>query len=155
MNQNDKKAKPLKASDEKDNVDLRKDHSLRYLEMAFKTEKRERIQSPDGYGKRTGECGDTIEMFLTMDDDVIRSASFDADGCMNTVACANTVVWMAEGRTVSQAWRIKAEDVVNYLETLPEKEFHCAELAVGALYLALSNSRETKNSPWKKDYKKY
>ena len=125
------------------------------MEMAFKTEKRRRIEAPDGYGKRAGECGDTIEMFLTIEADVIRSAAFDADGCMNTVACANTVVWMAEGRTVSQAWGIKVEDVVDYLETLPEKEVHCAELAVGALYLALSNSREMKHSPWKKDYKKY
>jgi nitrogen fixation NifU-like protein len=44
--------------------DFWQDNSLHFLEMAFRYDRRERIQYPDGYGKRTGECGDTVEMFL-------------------------------------------------------------------------------------------
>ena len=44
--------------------DFWQDHSLHYLEMAFRHDRRERLQNPDGYGKRTEECGDTVEMFL-------------------------------------------------------------------------------------------
>ncbi len=134
--------------------DFWQDHSLKYLEMAYQRDKIERIENPDGYGKRTGDCGDTIEMFLTVHDDQICSASFYADGCLNTVACANTVVSMTEGKTIAQAWEITAENIVDYLETLPSQETHCAELAVGALYLALSDYREVKKAPWKKLYKK-
>jgi len=139
----------------KTEFDFYQDHSLRYLEMAFRTDKRERIASPDGYGKRTGECGDTIEMFLTIRDGVIHSASFDADGCVNTIACSNTVVSMTEGKTIEQAWEITVDDVANYLETLPPHEVHCAELAIGALYLALSDHRQNANASWKRLYKKY
>jgi nitrogen fixation NifU-like protein len=34
--------------------------------MAFRHDRREAIEHPDGYGKRTGDCGDTVEMFLTI-----------------------------------------------------------------------------------------
>ncbi|MCP4673404.1 MAG: iron-sulfur cluster assembly scaffold protein, partial [Desulfobacula sp.] len=42
------------------------------------------------------------------------------------------------------AWKISPEKVNKFLETLPEDHFHCAELAVGALYLALADL-ESKN----------
>jgi len=126
------------------------DHSRNFLEMAYRSDKIVRIEKPDGYGKRTGVCGDTIEMFLTFENDKIETASFHAQGCVNTVACSNTVVTMAEGKTIEEAWNITPEKVTEFLETLPSKEAHCAELAVGAFYLALSNLRDTKNSSWKK-----
>ena len=128
------------------------DHSLHYLEMAHRNDRREKIEHPDGYGKRTGECGDTVEMYLTIRDGRIQSVSFQTTGCMNTNACANTVAELAEGRNVEDAWEITAEDVVVYLETLPPQNTHCAELAIGALYLALSNYQEHKRQPWKKLY---
>lgn len=120
--------------------DFWQDHSARYLEMAFRWDKRERLEAPDGYGKRTGECGDTIEIFLVAQEGRIQFASFEADGCMNTTACANTVIHFAEGRTIEEAWEINAEMLVDYLETLPAEEVHCAELAVGSFYLALSDA---------------
>jgi nitrogen fixation NifU-like protein len=71
---------------------------------------------------------------------------------MNTNACANTVAELAEGRTVDDAWEITPDDVIAYLETLPPGNTHCAELAVGALYLALVNYKELIRQPWKKWY---
>jgi len=130
-------------------IDLWQDHSLRYLEMAFRTDRREIIGRPDGYGKRTGECGDTVEMFLTVRGDRIASVSFDTDGCMSTNACANTVAELAEGKSLDEAWDISTEDVIKYLETLPPENIHCAELAVGAFYLALANHKDLKRNPYK------
>lgn len=127
-------------------------HSGKFLEMAFKADRRERMADPDGYGKRTGDCTDTVEIFLKAGDGNIAFASFDTNGCVHTVACANTVVEMAEGSTPDDCWNITPEKVAEYLETLPEDHFHCAELAVGALYLALSNLGENRRNPWKKLY---
>jgi nitrogen fixation protein NifU and related proteins len=129
-------------------------HSDHYLEMAFRTDRCEIIAKPDGYGKNTGECGDTIEIYLTVSDDRIQWVSFVTDGCMNTRACANTVADMAEKKTLDDAWKVKTEDVIAYLQTLPEESFHCAELAVGALYLALTNARVNLKESWKKLYQK-
>ena len=136
----------------KKKINFWQDHSLRYLEMAFRTDKREVIDHPDGYGKRTCQCGDTVEFFLTVRNKKIESVSFQTDGCMNTNACANTLAYLAEGVEIKQAWEITPEDIIDYLGTLPSEETHCAEVAVGAFYLALSNLRELERRPWKKLY---
>jgi nitrogen fixation NifU-like protein len=134
--------------------DFWNNHSDRYLEMAFATDRCEIVSNPDGYGKNTGECGDTIEMFLTVRNDRIQWVAFDTDGCVNTRACANTLAELVEKKTLEDAWKITTEDVISYLETLPEESHHCAELAVGALYLALTNSRINRRDSWKKLYQK-
>ena len=133
---------------------FKSNHSLQYLQMAISADRHKIIESPDGYGKRKGSCGDTVEMFIRVREGRIRSVSFLSDGCINTFACANTVAFLAEGKTIHQAWEITPEQVAGFLETLPEEDMHCAELVTGALYLALVNYRELKFSPWKKLYRK-
>jgi len=132
--------------------DFWQNHSLRYLEMALRRDRCEIIKKPDGYGKRVGVCGDTVEIYLTVCGDRIQSVAYQTDGCMNTNACANTVAELAEGRKIDEAWDITPDDVIAYLETLPPANVHCAELAAGALYLALVNYKELKRQPWKKLY---
>ena len=132
--------------------DFWQDHSLHYLEMAFRNDRCEIVKHPDGYGKRTGDCGDTVEMYLCVRDDRIQSVSFETNGCLSTNACANTVAELIEGKDVGSAWELTPEDVMKYLETLPQENTHCAELAVGAFYLALRNYQEFKRDPWKKLY---
>jgi nitrogen fixation NifU-like protein len=132
--------------------DFWQEHSLRYLEMAFRNDRRAVIAQPDGYGKRTGDCADTVEIYLMVRDGRIQSVSYQTDGCMNTNACANTVAELIEGRDVETAWELTPEDVINYLQTLPAENFHCAELAVGALYRALRNYQDNQRAPWKKLY---
>ncbi len=131
------------------NFDFWQDHSLRYLEMAFHTDKRELRGYPNGFGRHIGQCGATIEMFVKVADNRIEWVSFKADGCLNTYACANTVVSLTEGKHIDHAWEITPDMVVAYLETLPSGDTHCAELAVGAFYRALTNYRENIKTPWK------
>jgi nitrogen fixation NifU-like protein len=134
-------------------LDFMDRHSPEFIEMASSYERMERLSNPDGYGKRTGDCGDTVEIFLTISpDNVIENVSIQVDGCLNTVATANTVAVMSEGKTVEEAWDITPEKVAGYLKTLEEDHFHCAELAVGAFCLALVNHRELKQKSWKKSY---
>ena len=136
-----------------ENINFWQDHSLHYLEMALRTDHHEEIKNPDGYGKKTGDCRDTIEMALLLKGDRIDHVAFATDGCLNTNACANTVAYLVEGRTVDSAWEVTPEQVAAFLETLPEDHFHCAELAVGALYLALANCRQKQQAPWKHLYR--
>jgi nitrogen fixation NifU-like protein len=128
------------------------DHSLHYLEMAFRTDRREIAKHSDGYGKRTGDCGDTVEIYLSILNGRIQSVSYETDGCLSTNACANTVAELIEGKDVGSAWELTPENVMNYLETLPSENTHCAELAIGAMYRALRNFQEFKRDPWKKLY---
>lgn len=137
----------------KKEFDFYQDHSAHYLKMALRTDKRKINENPNGYGKRTGACSDTVEIFLTVNKGRIQSFSYEIDGCINTNACCNALAHLAEGKTIEQAWEIRPEDLVNYLETLPPDDTHCAELTVGTFYLALTNYRELKKFPWKKLYR--
>ncbi|MBU1056081.1 MAG: iron-sulfur cluster assembly scaffold protein [Proteobacteria bacterium] len=132
--------------------DFWQNHSDKFLKMAFMNDKNEIIKTPDGYGKKEGDCGDTIELFIITRGDIIETASYHINGCINTVACTNTLIDMVEGKTLEKAWDVTPEAVAEYLETLPENHFHCAELAVGALYLALANAEALRRDPWKKAY---
>ena len=125
---------------------------MQYLEMALRSDRRALIKDPDGYGKRTGDCGDTVELYLQVRQNTIQYLSFLTNGCINTTACCNAVAQLVEGKPVEEAWSITPEDVITYLETLPEDHVHCAELSIGALYLALSNYQELNRAPWKKMY---
>ena len=133
----------------KKEFDFWQDHSLHYLEMAFRTDRREIPENSDAYGKKTGECGDTVKMFLSVGRGRIKSVSFDINGCLNTNACANTVAHLTEGKTLDEAWEITPEHVIDYLETLSPENYHCAELAVGAFYMALSNFQTRRKNPVK------
>lgn len=134
-------------------LDFLDHHSPEFIEMAYDYSRMEKITAPDAYGKRTGDCGDTIEMFLQIStDEIIEHVSISVDGCINTVATANTVAIMTEGKHIDIAWEVTPEKIFDYLKTLEEDHFHCAELAVGAFFLALTNYRQLKKKSWKKSY---
>lgn len=152
MNQEKEYQNPIVRDIEKPGIDFWQDHSDKFLEMAFRSKYMERIENPDAYGKRTGDCGDTVEFFLMVEQDRIRRISIDVQGCIHTNACANALIELARDKMLEEAWKINPEDIENYLETLPPDHKHCAELAMGAFYLALVNYREMKRSPWKKMY---
>jgi nitrogen fixation NifU-like protein len=134
------------------NESIWQSHSMKFLESAFRSDRQEKIAQWDGHGKRTGDCGDTIEFFLIIKEDQIETVSYALNGCLNTNACANAIIDLLEGKSTAQAWDLTPEEVADYLESLPEDHFHCAQLATGALYLALADAREKQKSPWKKLY---
>ncbi len=134
--------------------DFWQDHSVTYLEMAFKPDRMEPLAAPDGVGHHTGECGDTVAMFLKLHGDTITQVAFQVQGCMNTIASANAVAELIEGKPLDAAWEVTPEKVIAFLETLPKGHHHCAELAVGALYRALADLRSKQQHPWRKMYGK-
>ena len=139
---------------EKARFDFFQDHSESFLKMALSGDHLERIQTPDGYGTTTSDCGDTVVIYLIVRKDRIRAVSCKVDGCINTTACANTVAHLAQDKTIDESWQITPETVIAYLETLPPESAHCAELAVGALHRALSDYAACKQTPWKKPYRR-
>lgn len=127
-------------------------HSIKFLESAFRSDRHEKRSHADGRGKKMTDCGDSIEFFLIINDNRIASITYTHTGCLNTNACANAVIDLLDGKNLEDAWELNPEDVADYLESLPEAHFHCAELATGALYLALADARDKQKSPWKKLY---
>ena len=121
-------------------------HSDNFLLMASRSDHLEAMVEPDGYALRTGVCGDTVEMFVQVRDGQLERISFQISGCLNTVACCNSVAYLLEGRPVDDAWRLTPELLIDFLQSLPADHHHCAELVAGALYTALQDYQQRRGA---------
>jgi len=74
------------------------DHSDTFLTMANLWDKRKALEQPDGYGRKTGDCGDTITIYLATQNGVISQVKFELEGCINTNACCNALAVLVEGK---------------------------------------------------------
>jgi len=111
------------------------------------------VALPDGYAHVRGDCGDSMEVFLTIQDRRIRKARFDTDGCAFTLACGSMAMEMAEGQTLPDAMRIDAKKISLALGGIPATHEHCAELAVETLKKAIQDYLFRGKEPWKKLYR--
>jgi len=113
------------------------------------------IPTPDGFGRVTGSCGDTMEIYLRVNSDKIINTTFWTDGCGPSIASGSMVTEMTKGRNVSEAQRISQHDVLAALGGLPEESEHCALLAADALKEAIRDYLGMKREPWKRAYRRY
>lgn len=119
--------------------DFWQDHSDTFLTMAYLYDRQEEMMKPDGYGRKTGDCGDTITIYLKIENNIIDQVRFKLEGCLNTNACCNALAQLTEGKPVENSWDITPAQIIDYLETLPVDHHHCAELTIGTYYLALAS----------------
>jgi nitrogen fixation NifU-like protein len=110
------------------------------------------ISAPDGFGRVTGSCGDTMEIYLKVRDGRVMNASFWTDGCGTSIASGSMVTEMAKRMNISEAQRISQHDVLAALGGLPEESEHCALLAADTLKEAIKDYLAFKNEPWKRAY---
>jgi nitrogen fixation NifU-like protein len=96
------------------------------------------IDTPDGFNAMSGICGDTIGIYVCVEDNTVARISFVTNGCGPTVACSSAITCMAMGRTVQDAMKIAGKDVIDYLGGLPIENTHCADLAANTLRSALA-----------------
>jgi len=103
-----------------------------------------KIEAADGHGKVKGICGDTMEIFLKIKDDLIVDARFITDGCGPSIVCGGTVTELAKGRHTRDAFKINAEKILDELGGLPEADQHCAKLAADTFHQAITNYLKVK-----------
>ncbi|MGQ9671940.1 MAG: iron-sulfur cluster assembly scaffold protein [Candidatus Aminicenantales bacterium] len=114
-----------------------------------------RLESPDGYAQVKGSCGDTMEMFLRVESDLITDCTFQTDGCGTTIACGSVATELAQGKSFPEALGlISAKEILKRLGGLPESDVHCANLAAETLRRALADYLYQKSNPWRKYYRK-
>jgi nitrogen fixation NifU-like protein len=113
-----------------------------------------RINAPDGQGRMTGPCRDTMEIYLKIKDGKVINASFWTDGCGCSIASGSMVTELAKGRSVLEAQKITRQDILDALGGLPEDDLHCALLATDTLKEAIKDYLASKREPWKRAYRR-
>ncbi len=88
------------------------------------------------------QCGDIMRMYLRIEDDVIKDASFKTFGCCAAIASSSVATDMIKGKTIEEALALKNSDVVEALDGLPPVKIHCSVLAEEAIKSAIENYRE-------------
>lgn len=86
-------------------------------------------------------CGDSLAIFIKVQDNVISEISFLVFGCVAAVASSSMTTELAKGKTLEEATKITDADIVAALDGLPEHKLHCSVLGASALQNAIANYR--------------
>ena len=105
------------------------------------------MEDADGFARVTGPCGDTMEIWLRVRNNIITEATFMTDGCGTSIASGSIVTEMARGRNIVEIQRISQQDVLNALGGLPGESLHCALLAANTLKEAIKDYIILKKEP--------
>jgi len=95
------------------------------------------LPDADQVTELTGPCGDTMKIYLKLDDARIHDAKMQVLGCPGAVASAMAAMDLIKGKTIEQAQRLTDGDVFQVLKALPDQKQHCIRLAVKTLQKAL------------------
>lgn len=98
------------------------------------------IENPDGVG-RVGNpiCGDIMELYIKVNNDIIVDAKFKTFGCGAAIATSSMITELVKGKTIEEALKISNKAVAEALDGLPSVKMHCSMLAEEALKKAIEN----------------
>ncbi len=82
-------------------------------------------------------CGDSLLLFLKIDNDVISDAKFRIKGCGAAIATSSMTTEMVKGKTLEEALALTDVQVAEALGGLPDEKMHCSSLAVGAIHAGI------------------
>jgi nitrogen fixation NifU-like protein len=82
-----------------------------------------------------------MEIYLRLDGEWIKEATFMTDGHEAAIACGSMLTSMVRGRSMEAAGKISSEELMEALGGLPEAKHHCAKLTGNTLQEAITNWR--------------
>ena len=95
------------------------------------------LSNADQVTELTGPCGDTMKIFLKLEDDRIKDAKIQVLGCPAAVASAMAAMDHVRGMSLDEALRVKDRDIFRMLEDLPDQKQHCIRLTIKTLNKAI------------------
>lgn len=120
--------------------DLRSLYSEKVMEHFQNPRNVGEMESPDGIGHVGNPvCGDIMELYIKVKDDIIIDAKFKTFGCGAAIATSSMVTEMVKGKTIEEALKISNKAVAEALDGLPPIKMHCSALAEEALRLAIED----------------
>jgi nitrogen fixation NifU-like protein len=136
-------------------ADARKIYSETVIDHAMNPRNLGTAENFDGFARIIGPCGDTMEIWLKINNTKITDIHFMTDGCGTSIASGSMVTELARERSVGEAMKISQQDVLKALGGLPGESEHCALLAANTLKAAVRDHLAMQKEPWKKAYRKY
>lgn len=106
------------------------------------------IKDADGIGYVGNPvCGDIMELYIKVKDNVITDAKFKTFGCGAAIATSSMVTDMVKGKSLEEALKISNKAVAEALDGLPPVKMHCSVLAEQALHSAIDDYFKRRGLP--------
>ena len=90
--------------------------------------------------KQTG-CGDNYRIFLEIENDIIKKASYTTTGCSFSLASLGIICDLIKNKNLSDVKDIKINDIETYIDGYPEKRLHYATSAIESIQKAINDFR--------------
>ncbi len=101
------------------------------------------MEDPSGVGKvGNPRCGDEMTVYIKVEDEKIKDASFETWGCAAAISTSDAVCEMVKGKTLDEALSLTEKEMVEKLKELPAPKVHCASLAIQGLKKAVEDHYE-------------
>lgn len=114
-------------------------YSQQILDYAAHPVNMGRMNDPTGSAWIKGLCGDTMEIYLVIEHDVITEAWFYTDGCGATLACGSAITTIVKNKSIEWALSLSPRAVIDHLNGLPKDHLHCAILTINTFHKAVAD----------------
>ena len=92
------------------------------------------IADADGVGcVGNAKCGDIMQIFLKIDNEIITDVKFKTFGCGAAIATSSMATELIKGKSIDEALTLTNKAVVEALDGLPPVKVHCSVLAEEAV----------------------
>ena len=106
-----------------------------------------KMEDADGMGKvGNPQCGDIMQIFIKVKDNVITDIRFLTMGCGAAIAASSVTTEMVKGKTIEEALNITNKDVISALGGLPSEKLHCSVLAEEGIRAAIEDYLKRKKN---------
>ncbi len=103
------------------------------------------IKDADAIGEAgSAQCGDSMTLYLKIEDGIIRDAKFMTFGCGAAIASSSMMTELLKGRSVDDALALTNGEIIKALGGLPEAKIHCSVMAEEAVRSAIDDYRKKK-----------
>ena len=85
------------------------------------------------------KCGDIMQMFMKIEDGIVKDCKFKTFGCGAAVATSSMATELVIGKPIEEVLKITNSAVMEALDGLPPVKIHCSLLAEQAIKAALSD----------------
>ena len=98
------------------------------------------IEQADGVGTvGNAKCGDIMQIYLKVEDNIIQDVKFKTFGCGAAIATSSMATEMVKGKSIEEALLITNKAVMEALDGLPPAKVHCSLLAEEAIHEAIED----------------
>ncbi len=102
------------------------------------------IENADQVSEKVGSCGDTMKIYLKMNNDLIDDVKYEIMGYAGAISAAMAAVDLVKGKPINDALKLTDGDVFSVLENIPEKKHHCIQLAVKTMHKGIQEYKAVK-----------